>query len=200
MRALWGGVDHECHCPRRVAETMFAGLLPAAGSRIPIVVGARVILVVSVSTVGEARQASAPLPHGPVPRPSPRLRVVPRGYHEVGAIGAALRAAKPQLGQRHVAATGLHERLEVGVGLMAAGIAEHQHADVAGAQCGARCGQDIIARPLGIIIRRAVAQRPRLGAARSIGLAVAPSAPGQFFARWRVCGPSRASLVAQSDQ
>ena len=72
---------------------------------------------------------------------SPRLRVVPRGHHEVGAVGAALRAAKPQLGQRHVAATGLHDRIEIGVGLMAARVAEHQHAHVAVAQRGARRGQ-----------------------------------------------------------
>jgi hypothetical protein len=35
---------------------------------------------------------------------SPRLRVVPAGHHEVGPVGAALRAAKPQLGQRRVTA------------------------------------------------------------------------------------------------
>ena len=45
---------------------------------------------------------------------SPRLRGVARSYHEVGPVGAALRAAKLQLGQRHVAAPSLHERIEVG--------------------------------------------------------------------------------------
>jgi hypothetical protein len=47
-----------------------------------------------------------------VSRRSPRLRVVPRGHHEVGAVGAALRAAKPQLGQRHVAAPSVDDRLQ----------------------------------------------------------------------------------------
>ena len=44
-------------------------------------------------------------------------------------------------GQRHVAATGLHDRLQVRLGLVAARVAEHQHANVAGAERGARCGQ-----------------------------------------------------------
>ena len=75
-----------------------------------------------------------PGPRSSVSRRSPRLRVVPRRHHEVGPVGAALRAAKPQLGQRHVAVAGQHERMQVGVRLVAARIAEHQHADVAGAQ------------------------------------------------------------------
>ena len=51
-------------------------------------------------------------------RPSPRQRVVARGHHEVRPVGAALRAAKPQLGQRHVAAASEHDRPQVGVGLV----------------------------------------------------------------------------------
>jgi hypothetical protein len=93
----------------------------------------------------------APLPAGDggpegepsVSRRSPRLRVVARGHHEVRAISAAPRAAKPQLGQRHVAAPSLDERPQVSVGLVAAGVAEHQHTDVAGAQRGTRCRQAI---------------------------------------------------------
>ena len=34
---------------------------------------------------------------------SPRLRIVARGHHEVGPVGAALRTAKPQFSQRHIA-------------------------------------------------------------------------------------------------
>jgi hypothetical protein len=61
----------------------------------------------------------------------PRLWAVPRGHHEVGEPAATIRAAVPQLGQRHVAAAGVHERLEVRVGLMPACLAPHQHADIA---------------------------------------------------------------------
>ena len=76
-----------------------------------------------------AKTQPAPLPAGDggppqtrssVSRRSPRLRVVPRRHHEVRSVAAALRAAKPQLGQRHVAAPRLHKRLEVGVRLVAA--------------------------------------------------------------------------------
>jgi hypothetical protein len=84
----------------------------------------------------------AKAPAGAKRRPqSPRLRVVFRRDHEVGAVGAAPRAAKPQLGQRHIAAPRQHERLQISVGLVAARLAEHQHAGIAGAQCGACRGQ-----------------------------------------------------------
>jgi hypothetical protein len=92
------------------------------------------------AATGRRRRA---LPRSSVSRLSPRLRVVPRGHHEVGAVGAALRAAKPQLGQRHVTAPGLHDRLQVGGGLVATRVAEHQHADIAGAQRGTRCPQRV---------------------------------------------------------
>jgi hypothetical protein len=47
---------------------------------------------------------------------SPRLHHVPRRHHEVGPVGAALRAATPQ---RHVAAASasIDDRSEVGVRL-----------------------------------------------------------------------------------
>jgi hypothetical protein len=50
-------------------------------------------------------------------RRSPWLRVVPRGHHEVGAVGASLRAARPQRGQRYVtAATRGAQRIRLGAG------------------------------------------------------------------------------------
>ena len=67
-------------------------------------------------------------------------------HHEVGPIAAALRAAKPQLGQRHVTAPRLHESLQIGVRLVAARVADHQHAHVAGSSRGACCRQAVIVR------------------------------------------------------
>ena len=65
------------------------------------------------------------------------------GDNPVGVISAALRAAKPQLGQRRVAANGLYDPLKVGVSLVAAGVAEHQHTNVA-----VRCVVRAAGRPL----------------------------------------------------
>jgi hypothetical protein len=77
-----------------------------------------------------------PDPRSSVSRRSPRLRVVARRHHEVGAISAAPAATEPQLGQRHVAASSVHNRLQVGVGLVAARVAEHQDAGVTRSQRG----------------------------------------------------------------
>jgi hypothetical protein len=56
----------------------------------------------------------------------------------VRSVPRCERAAKPQLGQRHVAAAGVDKRRRIGVGLVPSRLAKHQHADVAGAECHSR--------------------------------------------------------------
>ena len=82
------------------------------------------------------RRRAIPEPRLSVSRRSPRLRVVARRHHEVRPVGAAVRAAKPQArsAARHRA---VDERLEVGVRLVAARVAKHQHARRS--RCAARC-------------------------------------------------------------
>ena len=70
-----------------------------------------------------------------VSRRSPRLRVVARRHHEVGAIAAAVGTAEPQVHQRHVAAPRLQEAVQVGVRLvLAAAFAPDEQRDVARSQ------------------------------------------------------------------
>jgi hypothetical protein len=71
-------------------------------------------------------------------------------------------------GQRHVAAPGLHDLLQASVRLVAARVAEHQHAEVADAQRGARCGQLVVLIVVGDhITDRRVIPRPHFAYARS---------------------------------
>ena len=67
----------------------------------------RVLCLCATDTIQRRLPAGDGGPAGTRPsvsRRSPRLRVVPRRHHEVRADGAAVGTAKPQLGQRHVAA------------------------------------------------------------------------------------------------
>jgi hypothetical protein len=67
-----------------------------------------------------------------------------RRHHEIGEPAAAVRAPEPQLDQRLVAAAGVDQALQIGIAPMAAGLAPHQHADIAGAQCRPRCRQFVV--------------------------------------------------------
>ena len=75
------------------------------------------------------------------PRWSPRLHLGLRRHYEIGKLTAAVGAAEPQLDQRHVAAAGIDQGLQVSIAPMAAGLAPHQHPDIAGPQRRPRVGR-----------------------------------------------------------
>jgi hypothetical protein len=107
------------------------------------------------------------------------------GHHGCGlsrevttkSVRSVPRAAKLQLSQRHVTAAGQHDRPQIGVGLVAAGVAEHQHADVAGAQRGSRGGQFVVV----------VGHRASIDSARVICLLRRVPVAGYRPRTWRDC-------------
>ena len=95
----------------------------------------------------------------------PRSRVL-RRHHPISRPAAAVRAPEVQLDQRHVAAAGVHQGLQIGLALMAARLAPDQHAGIAGAQRRARCRQIIRAhlfRHRGAASKVSVCRKSRLG-------------------------------------
>ena len=82
------------------------------------------------------------------PRPATRssrpARLLRRRHHEIGQRAGAVRAPEPQLDQRHVATAGVDQGPQVGIAPMAAGLAPHQHPDIARPQRGARRRQFVL--------------------------------------------------------
>jgi len=112
-------------------------------------------------------------------RPGP-MPVVARRDHEARVAGAALAASEPQMRQRHVTAPGIDDRLQIGVRLMLAGSAEHQHADIAGGERGARRRQLVGHRAKRSAWRRETEDRgrgPPSPAGSGAGLCQAQHAP-----------------------
>ena len=62
------------------------------------------------------------------------------GVREAFGQGRCSRATA----RRHIAATGIYQGLQIGIAPMAAGLAPHQHADIADAQRGSRGRQLVV--------------------------------------------------------